>query len=65
MSEHIPAEPTAKRPGVTSTGARKASAKSNRSRAREFALQALYQHLVGRNEAAAIDACGATPSRAT
>ena len=56
MSEHIPAEPTAKRPGVTSTGARKASAKSNRSRAREFALQALYQHLVGRNEAAAIDA---------
>ena len=56
MSEHIPAEPTAKRPGVTSTGARKASAKSNRSRAREFALQALYQHLVGRNEATAIDA---------
>ena len=35
--------------------ARKASAKSSRSRAREFALQALYQHLVGRNEAAAID----------
>ena len=56
MSEHIPAVPAAKRPGVTSTGARKASAKSNRSRAREFALQALYQHLVGRNEATAIDA---------
>ena len=37
-------------------GARKASARSARSRAREFALQALYQHLVGRNEAAAIDA---------
>ena len=35
---------------------RKASARSARSRAREFALQALYQHLVGRNEAAAIDA---------
>ena len=35
---------------------RKASAKSSRSRAREFALQALYQHLVGRNDAAAIDA---------
>ena len=34
---------------------RKASARSPRSRAREFALQALYQHLVGRNEAAAID----------
>lgn len=27
-----------------------------RSRAREFALQALYQHIVGRNEASAIDA---------
>lgn len=44
------------RAGLTSTGARKASAKSNRSRAREFALQALYQHLVGHNEADAIDA---------
>ena len=39
----------------TATGARKASAKSARTRAREFALQALYQHLVGRNDAAAID----------
>jgi transcription antitermination protein NusB len=44
-----------KKPGTTSTGARKASAKSARSRAREFALQALYQHLVGRNDAQAID----------
>lgn len=42
--------------GQTASGARKASAKSSRSRAREFALQALYQHLVGHNEAAAIDA---------
>jgi len=42
-------------PGRTSTGARKASAKSARSRAREFALQGLYQHLVGRNDAAAVD----------
>ena len=42
--------------GQTASGARKASAKSSRSRSREFALQALYQHLVGRNEAAAIDA---------
>jgi N utilization substance protein B len=42
--------------GQTATGARKASAKSSRSRAREFALQALYQHLVGHNEATAIDA---------
>ena len=49
-------KPRQSRTGLTSTGARKASAKSTRSRAREFALQALYQHLVGRNEAAAIDA---------
>jgi transcription antitermination protein NusB len=35
---------------------RKASAKSARSRAREFALQALYQYQVGGNEAQAIDA---------
>jgi len=43
------------RTGPTSTGVRKASAKSARSRAREFALQALYQHLVGRNDAQSID----------
>ncbi|WP_395685831.1 transcription antitermination factor NusB [Caenimonas koreensis] len=42
-------------PGRTATGARKASAKSSRSRAREFALQGLYQHLVGGNDAQAID----------
>ncbi|OUM00360.1 transcription antitermination factor NusB [Variovorax sp. JS1663] len=47
--------PRQSRTGLTSTGARKASAKSTRSRAREFALQALYQHLVGRNDAASID----------
>ncbi len=46
------AKPTS---GKTATGARKASAKSARTRAREFALQALYQHLVGRNDADAID----------
>lgn len=34
---------------------RKASDKSGRTRAREFALQALYQYLVGRNEANDID----------
>jgi N utilization substance protein B len=44
-----------KRTGLTSTGVRKAAAKSNRSRAREFALQALYQYLVGGNDAEAID----------
>ena len=34
---------------------RKSASKSGRSRAREFALQGLYQYLVGRNEAADID----------
>ena len=48
--------PRQDRTGLKTTGARKAASKSNRSRAREFALQALYQHLVGRNEASAIDA---------
>ena len=33
---------------------RKSASKSGRSRAREFALQGLYQYLVGRNEAADI-----------
>ena len=47
--------PRQSRTGLTSTGARKAGSKSNRSRAREFALQALYQHIVGRNEATSID----------
>ena len=46
---------TTKKPGTTSTGARKASAKPARSRAREFALQALYQYLVGGNDAESID----------
>jgi N utilization substance protein B len=50
-----PGKPRQSRTGLTSTGARKASAKSARSRAREFALQALYQHLVGHNDAASID----------
>jgi N utilization substance protein B len=40
---------------VKTPGTRKSSAKPARSRAREFALQALYQHLVGQNEAADID----------
>ena len=34
---------------------RKAADKSARTRAREFALQALYQHIVGRNPAEDID----------
>jgi N utilization substance protein B len=40
---------------LTSTGARKAASKSDRSRAREFALQGLYQSLVGGNAVADID----------
>lgn len=58
MNNSTPARarpPRQSRTGLTSTGARKAASKSARSRAREFALQALYQHLVGRNEASAID----------
>jgi N utilization substance protein B len=47
--------PRQSRTGLTGTGVRKASAKSARSRAREFALQALYQHLVGRNDTQSID----------
>ena len=38
-----------------STAPRKTSAKPPRSRAREFAVQALYQHLVGKQDAEAID----------
>ncbi len=47
--------PRQSRVGLTATGARKAGSKNNRSRAREFALQALYQRLVGKNAAADID----------
>lgn len=48
--------PRQSRTGVTSTGARKAGSKSDRSRAREFALQGLYQSLVGRNPVGDVDA---------
>ena len=48
--------PRQSRTGLTSTGARKAGSKSDRSRAREFALQALYQSLVGKNTVSDIDA---------
>jgi N utilization substance protein B len=47
--------PRQPRTGLTSTGARKAASKSDRSRAREFALQGLYQSLVGGNAVADID----------
>ena len=48
--------PRQSRKGVTSTGARKAGSKSDRSRSREFALQGLYQHLIGKNAVDDIDA---------
>jgi N utilization substance protein B len=40
---------------LTSTGARKAGSKNARSRAREFAVQALYQSMVGHNSVQDID----------
>jgi N utilization substance protein B len=51
-----PKRPPQSRTGLTDTGVKKAADKSARTRAREFALQALYQHLLAGNEAAAIDA---------
>ena len=47
--------PRQSRTGTTSTGARKAGSKSTRSRAREFAVQGLYQHLLGSGDAQSID----------
>jgi N utilization substance protein B len=40
---------------MTATPPRKTSTKPPRSRAREFAVQALYQHLVGKQDADSID----------
>ena len=48
--------PTAPRKPVAPNGTRKSSTKSARSRAREFALQGLYQHFVGGGDVASIDA---------
>ena len=48
--------PRQSRTGLTATGVRKAKAKSERTRAREFALQGLYQKLVGKNAVTDIDA---------
>ena len=56
MSAELPSKVAAKKAlHPSDAGGRRSSTKSTRSRAREFALQALYQHLVGRNDAAAID----------
>ena len=46
----------AEKPRFATPGTRQSSKKSPRSRAREFALQGLYQHLVGHGDAASIDA---------
>ena len=46
--------PRQSKTGLTATGVRKA--KSERTRAREFALQGLYQKLVGKNDVSEIDA---------
>ena len=51
-----PKRPPQTRTGLTDTGVKKAADKSGRTRAREFAMQALYQHFVGRNAAESIDA---------
>ncbi|MBK6008493.1 transcription antitermination factor NusB [Ramlibacter ginsenosidimutans] len=40
---------------MTTSAAKKSSTKPPRSRAREFAVQGLYQHLVGRQDAESID----------
>ncbi len=48
--------PRQSRKGLTSTGVRKAASKPPRTRAREFALQGLYQVLVGKNDLPAVDA---------
>jgi len=47
--------PRQARTGLTGTGARKAGSKNNRSRAREFALQGLYQSIVGGNPVDEVD----------
>ncbi|HVZ46850.1 MAG TPA: transcription antitermination factor NusB [Ramlibacter sp.] len=60
VPEKVPEKAPEKAPDKTPEKAppktpRKSAAKPPRSRAREFALQGLYQHIVGRQEAQAID----------
>jgi N utilization substance protein B len=54
-SDNPTAQKTKPAPKRASNGAVKTSTKSARSRAREFALQGLYQFIVSRNEATDID----------
>ena len=52
---HAPTQPQAQQTKLSSTGVRKTATKNKRSRAREFAVQGLYQSLVGKNQPADID----------
>lgn len=49
-------QPTSRTGGKIRPDGARSAVRSARSRAREFAVQALYQYLVGGNDAAAIDA---------
>jgi len=62
MKPHFPAPasrtgraPVQKRTGLSSTGVRKAASQPARTRARGFALQALYQYLIGGSSVEAAD----------
>jgi len=62
MKTHFPAPapragrtPVQQRSGLSSTGVRKAAAQPARTRARVFALQALYQYLIGGSSVEAVD----------
>nr|WP_236904125.1 transcription antitermination factor NusB [Comamonas serinivorans] len=48
-------QPDGRKTKAAGDGLRKAATKSARTRAREFAVQALYQHLVGADDVAGID----------
>ena len=52
---HAPAQPKDHQAKLSSTGVRKTATKNKRSRAREFAVQGLYQSLVGKNQPADIN----------
>ena len=53
--QNSPSATTTESSTPAAVGTRKSSAKPARSRSREFALQALYQHIVGLNDASDID----------
>lgn len=55
QQDHAAADKAAAAKKPAAPRARKPSSKTGRSRAREFIVQALYQHLVSHNDATAID----------